>query len=192
MPVLDAYVSARDFTGALAALKASRRRPLTGVDPAGCPKILAAILEHWPQPVTGLLEYLSDQILTNQVLDQGDGPLTDRAAHRLATEPGTACRWRHGLLTGWDGTVAAHTRLIWLPGRLPDAARAGLDAGDEPAGVILGRLGAVRTDRHAMPAATGDGPTGAVVSHAVLTAGGAAVAIAKEAITRGFAESLTR
>lgn len=187
---LDTYVTTRDMRAAINSISAGRL-PLAGVEPAGVPKLLAAWLEAWPYPATGLLEFLCGQSLALRVLDGGDSELTARSAHRLKAGPEDGmCRWRHGLLETATGHVAAHTALVWLPARLPEDARDALDAGGEPAGVILGRLGARRADRHALASCTGDGPTGAVQSSAVLTLGGVPVALAKEAVTRSFAESL--
>ena len=83
--------------------------------------------------------------------------------------------------------------LLWLPSRLPAGTSAELDAGTEPAGVILGRAGMRREQRRAVAVNVIDEITGedaSVMSRAVLAVGGQAVAIAEENFTSTFTESL--
>jgi len=155
--------------------------------------VLAAIMAASTRPATEVLEHLSGRTLTVKVLSSGERPLTDEEYFRLSPGAITVCRYRTGLLRTEDGTVAAGVWLLWLPPRLPfDACRA-LDEGILPAGKILGPLGMRRADRRALATAGIEEITGAdaaVRSTAVLMAGGVAVGIAEENITREFAESL--
>ena len=155
--------------------------------------MLAAWLNATPKPLTSLLEDIAHTPVRLQVLAEGERPLTRREQYRLSAEGLTACRWRHGLLLA-GGQVAASTSLVWLPARLPAEACLELDAGDRPAGAILGPLGMRRTDRHAGASRLIEEVTGqdaAVMSSAVLTIGKVAVGIAEETITRAFASALT-
>jgi chorismate-pyruvate lyase len=161
-----------------------------------CTRDVATVLAAWmnatPKPLTALLEDLTRSPVRLQVLASGERPLTGREQFRLGAEGLTACRWRHGLLIA-DGEVAASTALLWLPARLPAEACLALDAGEKPAGAILGPLGMRRTDRRAMATTCIEEVTGqdaAVMSSAVLTVGKVAVGIAEETITKRFAEAL--
>jgi len=163
------------------------------VEPRDVGTVLAAILAASSRPLTRILEDLSGEQLAIKVLADGERPLTDAEAFRLAAAGIGRCRWRHGLLVTPDGSVAASTALVWLPPRLPFGACRDLDAGAEPAGVILGRLGMSRQDRRAMATRGIEEVTGAdaaVRSTAVLEVDGQPVGIADECVTREFAESL--
>ena len=161
-----------------------------------CTRDVATVLAAWmcatPKPLTALLEDLTRTPVRIEVLASGERPLTDREQYRLGAEGLAACRWRHGLLIA-DGQVAASTSLLWLPARLPEQACRELDAGERPAGAILGPYGMRRTDRRAM-ATTGieevTGQDAAVISSAVLTVGKVAAGIAEETIVRAFAVAL--
>jgi chorismate-pyruvate lyase len=162
-----------------------------------CARDVATVLAAWmnatPKPLTALLEDLTKTPVQLQVLASGERALTSREQFRLGAEGLAACHWRHGLLIA-DGEVAASTSLLWLPARLPAEVCRELDAGDEPAGKILGPLGMKRTDRRAMATTSIEEVTGqdaAVMSSAVLTVGKVAVGIAEETITRAFAAALT-
>ena len=164
-----------------------------GIRPQDVGDYLASVLKNSSKPLTRILEYLSGTQLSIKVLADGDRALTDAESYRLDAGALHRCRWRHGLLIAADGTVAASTCLVWIPARLPFDACRDLDAGAEPAGVILGRLGMRRTDRRAMATSGMEEVTGAdaaVRSTAVLEVGGHAVGYADETITRVFAESL--
>jgi len=168
--LLDAHIEARDVGSVLAAILAASSRPLTRI-----------------------LEDLSGERLRIEVLASGGRPLTDRERSRMAADGLTRCRWRTGLLVTGGGVVAASTSLIWLPSRLPFDACRELDAGAEPAGVILGRYGMRREDRRAMATRMMEEVTGqdsAVRSTAALVVDGRAVGIADECVTRRFAEGL--
>ena len=94
-----------------------------------------------------------------------------------------------------DGELAAGVFLLWLPCRLDAGTCAALDAGTEPAGVILGRLpgGMRREQRRAGAAAVIDEITGedaSVMSRAVLVAGSQAVGIAEENFMAAFVKGL--
>jgi hypothetical protein len=154
---------------------------------------VASVLKNSSKPLTRILERLSGTRLRIKVLDDGERALTDDERYRLGADGIARCRWRRGLLVAGDGTVAASVSLIWLPARLPFSACAELDAGAEPAGVVLGRLGMRREDRRAMATAGIEDVTGAgaaVRSTAVLAVGGRAVGIADECVTREFAGML--
>lgn len=155
--------------------------------------VLAAILAASSRPLTRILEDLSGTELSIKVTGDGERSLTDGERLRLSAAAFRRCRWRTGLLVTADGTVAASTALLWLPARLPFDACRDLDAGGQPAGVILGRLGMRREDRRAMSTRMMEEVTGAdaaVRSTAVLMVDGQAVGIADECVTREFAESL--
>ena len=155
--------------------------------------VLAAWMNASPKPLTSLLEDIARTPIRIQVLASGKRPLTERERFRLGAEGLIGCQWRHGLLIA-DGEVAASTSLLWLPARLPVEACVALDAGDKPAGAILGPLGMRRRDRRAMATSMIEEVTGqdaAVMSSAVLTIGKVPVGIAEETITRHFAAALT-
>lgn len=155
--------------------------------------VLAAWMNATPKPLTALLEDIARTPVRIQVLASGERPLTSRERYRLGAEGLTGCNWRHGLLIA-DGEVAASTSLLWLPARLPWEACQALDAGDKPAGAILGPLGMKRRDRRAMATSMIEEVTGqdaAVISSAVLTIGKIPVGIAEECITKRFASALT-
>jgi hypothetical protein len=210
---LDTHVSSRDIKAAVASILAGRPRPLAGFTPAGIPKIVATMLEYWegaagyPATATGLLEYLSGSRLRLQVIrpEPGQPPakrrLTDREQYRLKAGSLASCNWRHAVLVVDDGSdeggmIAAAVSLVWLPVRLPFDTCTALDAGQEPAGAILGRLpgGVRREDRRAGAAWSIEEITGAeaaVTSTAALAVEGhGRVAIAEEWVLRDFAESL--
>ena len=154
---------------------------------------LSSVLKNSSKPLTRVLEHLSGVPLAIKVLADGKRPLTEAEAYRLRAAGVTGCRWRTGLLLAPDGTVAASTALTWIPARLPFDACRDLDAGAQPAGIILGRLGMYRTDRRAMATRMMEEVTGqdaAVIASAVLEVDGQAVGIAGETITRAFAEAL--
>jgi len=188
------------LTSATTAVLDRRPRPLAGINPRSIPKILAAWLEGNEETATGLLEYLSGQKLRLQVIRSGKRPLTDREQFRLEADGLVRCNWRHAVLRIDDGTedslIAAAVSLAWAPARLPWATCSALDAGEEPAGVILGRLpgGVRRVDRLALPAFTLEeltGQTASVTATAVLEVDGhGKVAIAEEFITERFTASL--
>lgn len=155
--------------------------------------MLASVLRDSDRPAVSILEDLSGRELRIEVLDHGHRLLSYAERLRLHAAGLSLGWWRTGLLRTADGAVAASTLLVWLPARLPCEACRALDAGAEPAGVILGRLGARREDRQAAAAAGLDEVTGqdaAVRSAAVLTVNRRPVAIAEECVTRRFAEGL--
>lgn len=161
-----------------------------------CARDVAVVLAAWmnatPRPLTALIEDMTGTPVTLQVLASGERPLTRREQYRLGAESVAACRWRHGLLFA-DDQVVASTSLVWLPARLPAAACRELDAGNEPAGKILGPLGMRRAQRCAGASRLIEEVTGqdaAVMSSAVLTVGRVPVGIAEETITNAFAEAL--
>ena len=161
--------------------------------PQDVSRFLAGLLEASPLPLTRILERLAGTTLAIRVLDSGKRALDDQEAYRLGVTGTAWCNWRRGLLVAADGTVAASTVLVWLPARLPWDACAALDAGTEPAGVILGRLGMRREDRRAMATAGMEEVTGAdaaVRSTAVLEVAGRAAGYADECVTRAFAARL--
>ena len=165
----------------------------TGIHSRDVGNVLAAILAASSRPLTAILQGLSGAELSIKVLADGERPLNDRERFRMGADGIARCRWRTGLLVTPDGVVAASVSLVWLPVRLPFDACRELDAGDQPAGVILGRLGMRRQDRQAMATRGMEDVTGAdaaVRSTAVLVVDGQAVGIAGECVTRDFAESL--
>lgn len=164
-----------------------------GVAARDAATVLAAWLNASPKPLTSLLEDIARTPVRLQVLASGERPLTSREQFRLGAGGLTGCNWRHGLLIA-DGEVAASTSLVWLPARLPWEACRALDAGDKPAGAILGPLGMKRRDRRAMATSMIEEVTGqdaAVMSSAVLTIGKIPVGIAEETVTKRFAAALT-
>jgi len=155
--------------------------------------VLAAILAASARPATEVLERLSGQTLGIKVVASGERPLDITEQNRLDAEGIVACRYRTGLLSTRDGTVAAGVFLLWLPARLPFAACRELDEGAKPAGKILGPYGMRRADRRALATDGIEDITGADAvarSSAVLMVGGVAVGIAEENVTRVFAEAL--
>lgn len=157
--------------------------------------VLAVLIDRSPLPLTVLIEGLADVKLRITVTRTGRRGLNRSEAHLLDAPEGTPCRWRTGRLETTDGELAAGVFLLWLPCRLDTGILAELDAGTEPAGVILGRIpgGMRREERRAVAADVIDEITGedaSVMSRAVLVAGGRAVGIAEENFTARFAESL--
>jgi chorismate-pyruvate lyase len=160
--------------------------------------VLAAVLRVTVCPLTVVLEDFSGSPLRLVVLTDGERYLNTAGAiedecYRLDAPPGTRCRWRQSLLTTQDGMVAASVSLIWLPGRLPAAARRELERAIEPAGKVLERFAMRRHDRRALATSQIDEVTGrdaAVLASAVCVVGGQKVAIAGESVLRDFAESL--
>jgi hypothetical protein len=154
---------------------------------------LASVLKNSSKPLTHILQHLSGTTLSIKVLADGKRALNDAERFRMNADGIARCRWRNGLLVTADGVVAASVSLVWLPARLPYEACAALDAGAEPAGVILGRLGMRREDRRSMATRGIEEITGqdaAVRSSALLTVGGQAVAVADECITEQFTKLL--
>lgn len=154
--------------------------------------VLAAWLNASPRPFTALLQDIATTPVRIQVLASGERPLTDREQFRLAAPGSTWGRWRNGLLIA-DGEVAASTILTWLDGRLPEDVRAEFEAGEKPAGAILGPYGMRRTDRRAGATTLIEEVTGqpmAVMSSATLSIGKVPVGIAEEYVTAAFAEAL--
>lgn len=154
--------------------------------------VLAAWLNASPKPFTALLQDIASTPVRVEVLRDGERPLTDPERFRLNAAGLACCRWRHSLLVA-DGQVAAFTTLLWLPARLPADVCREFDAGERPAGAILGPLGMRRTDRRALATRMIEEVTGqdaAVMSTAVLTVDGVGVGIAEEFITRHFANAL--
>jgi chorismate-pyruvate lyase len=157
--------------------------------------ILAALLQSSSRPLTRVLEDLSGYKLSIKVEASGERSLTGSERARLNATGDVHCCWRDGALVTDDGTVAARTRLIWVPARLPSDVCRDLDAGDEPAGRVLAPLGMHREDRRAM-AAVGDQaaaarPAATRSSAVLVTQQGLRVGIAEEDIDRAFAATLT-
>jgi hypothetical protein len=166
---------------------------LEGIHAQDIGTVLASVLAASCRPATEILEHLSGATLHIQVLASGERPLTDREQYRLQAGALRLCRYRNGLLVTGSGLVAASVSLAWLPARLPCEACRALDEENEPAGVILGRLGMRREDRRAMATGFDDEITGeprATASSAVLVVDGQRVAIAEEFVTLRFAETL--
>lgn len=170
----------------------------TGVCGRDVCDVLAAVLRASTRPLTIVLEDFSGSPLRLEVLRDGERYLNTAGAiqdecYRLDAPPGTWCRWRQSLLVTEDGMVAASVSLIWLPDRLPEQARHGLEQAVEPAGKVLERFGMRRHDRRALATTQIDEVTGrdaAVLATAVCVVGGQKVAIAGECVLRDFAESL--
>jgi chorismate-pyruvate lyase len=158
--------------------------------------ILAAFLESSDRPLTRVLEDLSGSVMSIVVTASGERPLTASEAARLDVAAETRCCWREGLLRSDAGLVAARTTLVWLPERLPPDVSRELEAGKQPAGKILARLGMRRVDRRAL-AVQGDGAEArrgaAAISSAVLMSDDCVkMGIAGEEIERKFACTLAR
>ena len=157
--------------------------------------VLAVMIDRSPLPVTVLVQGLADVTLRLVVIRTGERGLTADEAHSLDAPEGISCCWRTARLETADGELAAGVFLSWLPSRLSWHTCRDLDAGTEPAGVILGRLpgGMRREQRRACAADVIDEITGedaSVMSRAVLVAGGRAVAIAEENWMSVFVKSL--
>ena len=157
--------------------------------------VLATLIDRSPLPVTVLLHGLAGVKFRITVARTGSRGLTAGEALSLDAAEGTPCRWRTGRLKTTGGELAAGVFLLWLPSRLDEDTCAQLDAGDEPAGVILDRLpgGMRRENRRAAALNVIDEITGedaSMTSRAVLAAGGQAVAIAEENFMTAFVESL--
>jgi hypothetical protein len=164
-----------------------------GIRPQDAPHVLATLIDRSPLPVTVLVQALADVDLRITVTRTGERPLNISEAHLLDASLLTACRWRTARLETTGGELAAGVFLLWVPSRLDEGTCAELDAGNEPAGMILGRLGMRREQRRAVAVSVIDEITGedaSVMSRAVLAVAGQAVAIAEENFTAAFAESL--
>ena len=166
-----------------------------GIHPHDAAHALATLLQLSRRPVTLLLRDLGGVNLRITVTRTGSRGLTVSETHLLDAPEGTPCRWRTGRLETADGELAAGVSLLWLPSRLDEGSCRDLDAGTEPAGVILGRLpgGMRREQRRAVAVNVIDEITGedaSVMSRAVLVAGGQAAGIAEENFMTRFAESL--
>lgn len=165
----------------------------TGINSRDVGTVLAALIAATPRPLTHVLQSLSGRELAIRVLAGGQRTLTPEEQHRLGAGAVTACSWRNGLLVTADGLVAAGVTLVWIPARLPWETCMALDRTEEPAGVILGRLGMRREDRRALATWGIEEVTGkdaATRSSAVLVVNNARVAIAEENITSEFAALL--
>jgi len=154
--------------------------------------LLAELLKTSPRPLTPLLEDLTGEQVTIQVLASGERRLTGQEQARLDAEGLITCRWRNALLRA-GRVAAASTTFLWLPPRLPAEACQELDAGCRPAGKILDEYGARRTGRRALATeglgkAAGHEP--AVRATAELAIDGVAVAITEEHIPLEFARSV--
>ena len=142
-----------------------------GIDGQDVAHVLATLIDRSPLPVTVLIQGLADVKLTITVAGTGSRDLSAREAHLLDAPEGTPCRWRTARLETTGGELAAGVFLLWLPSRLDEGTRAALDAGTEPAGVILSRLGMRRQQRRAVAVHVIDEITGedaSVMSRAVL------------------------
>ena len=164
-----------------------------GIRSQDAPHVLATLIDRSPLPVTALIQALGDVDLRITVARTGQRALNVSEAHILDAPLMTACRWRTARLETTGGELTAGVSLLWLPSRLDAGTCAELDAGTEPAGVILSRLGMRREQRRAVAVSVIDEITGedaAVMSRAVLAVGGRAVAIAEENFLAAFAEGL--
>ena len=164
-----------------------------GIRSQDAPHVLATLIDRSPLPVTTLIQGLADVDLRITVIRTGERPLNISEAHLLDAPLLTACRWRTARLETADGELAAGVFLLWVPSRLDAGTCKELDAGNEPAGVILGRLGMRRAQRRAVAVSVIDEITGedaSVMSRAVLSVAGQAVAIAEENFMTAFVESL--
>jgi hypothetical protein len=166
-----------------------------GIRPQDAAHMLATILTLTPRPVTILLQDLAGVKLRITVTRTGEHGLTVAEADLLDAPEGTPCRWRTGRLETADGELAAGVSILWLPCRLDENTCAAMDAGAEPAGVILGRLpgGMRREQRRAVALNVIDETTGedaSLMSRAVLVAGGQAVGIAEENFMAAFVKGL--
>jgi len=160
----------------------------TAITPDGAAVILAAILTADPRPLVHILQRATGQpVLRIQVKDHGGGELTMPGnlgeLDALEVPEGTPAQWRTGQLVTETGITAADVSLIWVPHRLPIAARALLEQGQRPAGHILGPLGATRRQARAHAP-----ERGGVQSQAVLYLDGLPVALAAEDITYELCE----
>jgi hypothetical protein len=167
-----------------------------GIHSQDAAHMLATILQLSRRPVTLLLRDLAGvELCLTGTTGPADRGLSRAEAHLVDAPEGAPCRWRTGRLETADGELAAGVFLLWLPSRLPEGTCADLDAGTEPAGVILGRLpgGMRREQRRAVAIDVIDETTGedaSVMSRAVLVAGGQAVGIAEENFMAAFTEGL--
>ena len=163
-------------------------RSATAITPDGAAVILAAILNVDPRPLVQVLELVTGQPVARfEVKDHGGGelvmPENVGELDALDTPEGTPARWRTGRLITGAGVTAADVSLIWVPHRLPAAARALMDQGEQAAGAILAPYGVTRHWPRAR-AMSGAG----VKSQAVLYLDGLPVALAAEDITLELCE----
>ena len=164
-----------------------------GIRSQDAPHVLATLIDRSPLPVTVLVGGIADTEFRITVTRTGERPLSISEAHLLDAPLLTACRWRTARLETTRGELAAGVFLLWVPSRLDAGTCAELDAGNEPAGVILGRLGMRREQRRAVAVSVIDEITGedaSVMSRAVLAVAGQAVAIAEENFMTAFVEGL--
>jgi|SRR5208337_69076 len=166
-----------------------------GIRPKDAAHALATILQLSRRPVTLMLRDLAGVNLRPVPARTGNRALNAAEAHLMDAPEGTPCYWRTARLETAGGDLAAGVFLLWLPSRLDEGTCADLDAGVEPAGVILDRLpgGMRRERREALAVDVLDEITGqhaSVMSRAALTAGGHAVGLAEENFMAAFVKGL--
>ncbi len=164
-----------------------------GIRSQDAPHVLATLIDRSPLPVTALVGGIADTEFRITVARTGQRPVDVSEAHLLDAPLMTPCRWRTARLETTDGELAAGVFLLWVPSRLPAGTCKELDAGTEPAGAILSRLGMRREQRRAVAVSVIDEITGedaSVMSRAVLAVAGQAVALAEENFMAAFTERL--
>ena len=146
----------------------------TWIEPGTDADGVAAIMAHWlrahPDPYTRAAEMFGGTGRGTAVLKADGAPVEEPAAdldrRRLSLAPGTDVWWRYGWLITDDGVVAARTRLLVVPGRVPfmDELRS-----DVPFGTLAAGHGGIRrTARTAWPTGIGGA---AIESTALCTLG---------------------
>jgi hypothetical protein len=157
--------------------------------PDGLATLLATVLAVSERPATLLLEELAHTQIRAEVLSRTDRELTASEHRRLNADPVTSAHHGAELLLARGGIVAAETKLVVLPQRLPAGARAALADARIPLGEILEQLGARRLDRRAVCRGGCQDSAGkdvAVESLAVLAIGDTKVGIITERISGTF------
>jgi hypothetical protein len=155
------------------------------------PELVAKLLVTCRTPATIVLGKIAGTTMSLAVDHTGSRGITLGEAGETSAAEDDPCWWRTGTLVTAEGVTAAGTFLLWLPGRLDSGTNAALLAGQEPAGIILHRLGMRRDQRRAIAVNVVDEVTGqdaGVTSRAVLMVDGVAVGIAEENILWPFLE----
>ena len=127
--------------------------PGTGAD--GVAAIIANWLRGHPEPFTRAVELFSGTAKGTATLKADGAPVLTPARlmerRRLSVPPDEMVWWRTGWLVTDGGVIAAKTRLLLVPGRVPFMAE--LESSDTPFGTLAVAAGGVRrTARAAWPA----------------------------------------
>jgi hypothetical protein len=125
-----------------------------GTDADGVAAIVANWLRGHPEPFTRAVELFSGTGKSTATL-KADGapvllPAQSMERRRLSVPPGEMLWWRTGWLVTDAGVIAAKTRLLLVPGRVPFMTE--LETSDVPFGTLAAAAGGLRrTARAAWP-----------------------------------------